>query len=256
MQLSSGGKSIQSVQRAIDIINCFDEKNIELSLNEISTILNLNKSTIHGILNTLRNNGYICQNKEGRYMLGQSLLNKYRFSNITNKVLLTVTAKPHMNSLSHKFKANVSLFAMDEGRLMLQHRSFPENSAYSINSVSDNDPMYCTASGKLSLSNFSKNILKNYLDNTELVPLTPYTITSKETLIKELEEIHKRGYSYENQELGEGVSAVSVPIYSNHNKLFGSISITGVTSHILRNIDSIVNDLKSASSSITKEMNL
>ena len=51
------GKNIQSVQRAIDILNCFTAANPALSLGEISARLQLNKATVHGILNTLHNNG-------------------------------------------------------------------------------------------------------------------------------------------------------------------------------------------------------
>ena len=51
------GKTIQSVQRAIDILNCFDAQTPALSLGEISARLQLNKATVHGLLNTLHNNG-------------------------------------------------------------------------------------------------------------------------------------------------------------------------------------------------------
>ena len=56
------GRQIQSVQRAVNILNCFTATNPALTLGQISSRLNLNKGTVHGILNTLRNNGYISQN--------------------------------------------------------------------------------------------------------------------------------------------------------------------------------------------------
>lgn len=253
MQNSSGGKTIQSVQRAIDIINCFDDYNTELTLTQISQILGLNKSTVHGILNTLHNNGYICQNREGRYLLGQVLLNKYKYSSSTNKTLLTVTAKPYMVKLSSKYKVTSTLFNLDEGKPMVLNKVLPANSPYTISHVSDNDPLYCTASGKLALANMSEDVLKNYLDNTDLVPSSSYTITTREELLKNLEEIRNYGYSYENQELGEGVSAISVPIFNKSGLLLGAMSVTGISPNILRSRDDIVTDLKRASSCITKE---
>ena len=59
------GKVIQSVQRAVDIINCFEDITTERSLSELSTMLDLNKSTVHGILNTLHNNNFVRQNQRG-----------------------------------------------------------------------------------------------------------------------------------------------------------------------------------------------
>lgn len=254
MQYKNGGKGIQSVQRAIDIINCFDDNHTELTLTQISQILNLNKSTVHGILHTLYDNSYIFQNNEGRYLLGQALLNKSRYSHSTNKTLLTVTAKPYMIQLSNKHKVTSNLFIMVQEKLMLLHQMLPSNSIYNISHVSDNDPMYCTASGKLTLANMTEDTLKSYFKSIDLTPSSPFTITTQEAILKNLEEIRRLGYSYENQELGEGVSAISVPIYNKSGALFGAISACGISSYIVRIHDAIVTDFKFASKRITKEM--
>ncbi|MGL4868568.1 MAG: helix-turn-helix domain-containing protein, partial [Cetobacterium sp.] len=58
------GKTIQSIQRAIDIMNCFNEEVHELSLKEISEKLGLSKSTAHGIVSTLLKNSYLEQNQK------------------------------------------------------------------------------------------------------------------------------------------------------------------------------------------------
>lgn len=67
-------RQIQSVQRAINILNCFTMTNSALTLGQISNQLNLNKGTVHGILSTLYQNGYISQNGNGQYMLGRRCL--------------------------------------------------------------------------------------------------------------------------------------------------------------------------------------
>ena len=56
----------------MNILNCFTATNPALTLGQISSRLNLNKGTVHGILNTLHNNGYISQNMAGQYVLGPS----------------------------------------------------------------------------------------------------------------------------------------------------------------------------------------
>jgi IclR family transcriptional regulator, KDG regulon repressor len=49
---------IQSVERALQILDLFDEYSAELKITEISTRMNLNKSTIHSLLKTLQKHGY------------------------------------------------------------------------------------------------------------------------------------------------------------------------------------------------------
>ena len=68
---------IQSVQRAIDIINCFDEHELKLTLPQISAKLELNINTVRGLVNTLVANGYLEHVADGNcYMLGLAFLPK------------------------------------------------------------------------------------------------------------------------------------------------------------------------------------
>lgn len=248
------GKTIQSVQRAVDIINCFNDVRIELSLSEISRILDLNKSTVHGIINTLCNNGFIRQNSDGKYLLGQVLLNKFQYTRSTNKLMLMTTAKPYMIKLSNKYKVTSNLFIIDDGKLLFLHQVLPVNSSYVISQVSDNDPLYCMASGKIALLHMPKEMLNDYLEHTEIKPTSEFTIRSREALMANLRQIKENGYSYENEELSEGVSAIAVPIYDNETELFGTLSVTGVAFHIAQGIEEMAADLKQISQIISGQL--
>jgi len=61
--MSTGGK-VQSIDRAMKVLECFSERNPELKLTEISERLKLNKSTLHGIIKTMKDYGVIEQNSE------------------------------------------------------------------------------------------------------------------------------------------------------------------------------------------------
>jgi len=254
MSNSPSRKIIQSVQRAVDIINCFNNVNTELGLSQISQMLGLNKSTIHGILNTLHRNGYIHQNSNGKYLLGRALFSKGLYAHRTNRSLLKTVADPHMQQLSNQYKVTTNLFTIEDGWLMVVHQVFPVDGVYIVDHVSDNDPYYCTASGKVVLRHMEPDQLKSYLDTTELVPFSTFTITNRDALLKNLEEIRKDGYSYESEELGEGISAVSVPIYDKGHKLFGTISATGISYHIVRNKKALAENLLIASQNISEEI--
>ena len=55
-------KRIQSIQRAINILNCINEEYPSLSLSQISEQLNLHINTVRGIVNTLAVNGLLTHN--------------------------------------------------------------------------------------------------------------------------------------------------------------------------------------------------
>ena len=68
-------KNIQSLERAFSILELFEETNQKMSVKEISSALNLSKSTVFGLINTLCNLGYLIQNRERlKYNLGYKIL--------------------------------------------------------------------------------------------------------------------------------------------------------------------------------------
>ena len=67
---------IQSIQRAFNIIDCFNNDNTELSLPQISEKVKLHINTTRGIVNTLVANGYLACNAEIHIALGWFILQK------------------------------------------------------------------------------------------------------------------------------------------------------------------------------------
>jgi IclR family KDG regulon transcriptional repressor len=55
---------IQAVDRALQILDLFDEYETELKITEISKRLGLHKSTVHSLLKTLQSRGYIIQDPD------------------------------------------------------------------------------------------------------------------------------------------------------------------------------------------------
>lgn len=249
------GKTIQSVQRAIDILNCFNEVEIELSLQEISEKLDLNKSTVHGILNTLHINRFIQQNDNGLYMLGQALFNKSTYAIRANKTRLRSLSKSYMTRISNKYKCSTHVFTVENNKLSFLDMTTPVNSYYVISTLlNDLMHLYCTASGKLLLSHMSVSNRNEYLENTKLVAYTENTPTTKKEVLDNVNKIIRDGYSIENEEVEEGYISIAVPIFNKHDELFGTISITGSRVKVSGNEEDIINDLKDISAKITMDV--
>ncbi|WP_328589453.1 IclR family transcriptional regulator [Niallia circulans] len=68
---------IQSVERALQILDLFNDHTVELKITEISEQMGLHKSTVHSLLKTLQQSRYIDQNSEnGKYRLGLKLVER------------------------------------------------------------------------------------------------------------------------------------------------------------------------------------
>lgn len=235
MSENKKGGSIQSVQRAIDILECFPSIETQLSLSEISQKTGLNPSTAHGILKTLCANYYLRQTSSRKYTIGYSLTDKFRYAYSVNRTILTQISFDILRSLTEKEKTTSSIYIVEGNGISLIHREVPMAGAYIVNVADDrfNAPLYCTASGKLYLAHLSSKKLAEYLSKMErLEPFTENTIRTKEQLILELKNIRERGYAMEDEELSEGISAIARPIYTPYKKMFATISVTSVTAFL------------------------
>ena len=66
--------NVQSVDRALDIIEVLSEESGGLGITEIAKRLNMNKSTVHRIAATLLNRGYLAKDRDGSYKIGLELI--------------------------------------------------------------------------------------------------------------------------------------------------------------------------------------
>ncbi|WP_319200389.1 IclR family transcriptional regulator C-terminal domain-containing protein [uncultured Ilyobacter sp.] len=221
-------KLIQSIQRAIDIINCFDNNNKTLTLNNISEKLELNINTTRGITNTLVFNNLLDHNLENNtYSLGSFYITKSNlsYSNTVNK--LKFITKPYLKELAEKYKVSSRLQIVFGSEIMSVKTINPESSYY-ILATEDYMPLplHATSSGKLFLKYNQNN---SVFENLKFEKFTKFTILDEKRLIENLKEIDKNGYSLEFGETGLGVSSIAVPILNEDGSLFATISITGLT---------------------------
>ena len=250
---------IQSIQRAFDIINCFDGgKNARLTLPEISSLLDLNINTTRGIVNTLLVNGYLEHNEEKNdYSLGLIYLSKADLVNSTQMGSIRDFARPYLDEIAQKYEASARLQLVSNNNIFTVETVNPDNAHYIIfTKMYQAFPLYATASGKLFLHYLPAEQKKAVIDRMEMKAFTQNTLVDKEVLLKELDKIKKRGYSIENEEIGRGVCGIAVPITIFKDNLFGTISITAFSS-IINNIPpQAIQDMYKVAEIIAKRVNL
>lgn len=220
-------KLIQSLQRAIDIINCFTETDYQLTLNEISESLKLNINTTRGLVKTLVYNSLLSYDPQlGTYSLGLFFLTK---SNILQKEIeqYILSVKPMIDQMAEKYHTSASLQIVNSKKIHSIYCSYPSNTAYTIGlSEFGSLPLHATSSGKLySLYNLYLPD-KKALKQVDYHKYTSKTITSEKALVKELLKVKNQGFANELEEFAIGVGSMAVPILDANGKLFSTISAT------------------------------
>lgn len=245
---------IQSVKRALDIINCFDSLHDQLTLTEISEKLNLNISTVHGIISTLSAYSYIDKNpNNGKYRLGLEFLLK---ANLVSQSLdLKEIGHPYLTELTKKHGETSHLYVYQHEQIYCVDKVESPNNYFIVSSrAASKLPLHASASGKLFLAAMPEADLKHFLQNSELIQLTDKTIADVGQLIENVQQIREQGYGVENEEIEPGAFSIAAPIRDASGQTAGTISMVGSLNRIREKEAMIRDDLLAAAASISAQL--
>ncbi len=220
------GKTIQSVAKAMMLLDMLSETPAPLTLAEISQKTGWPKSTIHGLLSTMRDYSVIAQDEEGRYMLGIRLF-EYGCT-LSNSWTIIETVKPYIQHISYSTGEAVFLSILDRGEVITLDRADNRTGLWISAEMGCRLPIHCTSQGKLFLAYMSEPERKNILRRTDMRPYTEHTITTMPELQKELERIRQQGYATENGEYKTGLRSVAAPIFDENGDVRYAIGIIGM----------------------------
>ncbi len=214
---------VQSLAKAMHVLECFSTTRPELGVSEISRRTGLQKSTVHNILSTFEEMGYVAQNAEtNRYCLGLKML---QFSRVVNAhVGLSDILAPYMQKIAAALQEIVYL-AIPHGSDVMYISSCADGIHAAPRAIlGERAPMYCTGIGKALLAYLPEP--ESRIPST-MSAYTPGTITDREVLLRELAAIRACGYALDNMEHEFGVKCVAVPIFGADGNVRCAISISG-----------------------------
>jgi DNA-binding IclR family transcriptional regulator len=216
---------IQSVSHAIDVLEEFKGNQEELGVTDLSKKLKLHKNNIFRILATLEARGYIEQNKSTEnYRLGIKCLQLGQA--YIKQMGLVRQAKPILERVS-KETGETSYISFMRGSGVVYLDSVESSKTVRVISrVGLTLPPYCTASGKVHLAYLTEEERERVLPE-DLRPFTKHTITERERLVQDLEQIKERGWAIDNEEYEDEVRCAAAPVFDYTGKLVGALSISG-----------------------------
>lgn len=221
-------KTIQSVNRALDILEFILESGNGYPLATISEKCGLNKTTAFHLLKTLENRGYIEQSFDTHFYKSGWKLYSIATSAFENQNIVKI-GKPYMEKLFQEFNETVLLCYC--GKVQDRHRGIcfcqleSTNPLHTTLPVGSILPLHCTSVGKTYLMNLPKNFLDQAL-NRKLESYTNRTITDPDVLRTQLFQIKKQGYCIEMGEYQEHVCTLAVPVIKYTGRTIFSLVIS------------------------------
>ncbi|TFD54678.1 IclR family transcriptional regulator [Cryobacterium sp. Hh11] len=213
----------KSVRRAALIIDSIAEG--PKTVVELSEMFELHRSTMFRELQSLEEVGYVHRRKSGQYTLGLHLisLSKLAFDNLD----LREAAHDHIRRL-HKMVGNtVHLAALMESSIVYVDKVEDPNGVRMYSRIGKAVLPYCSGVGKAILADLDEGGRNAVLAGSTWEKFTDHTITSRDSLDRELEIIKKQRWAADDREFEDFVNCVAVPIHSSMG-VVGALSVTAI----------------------------
>ncbi len=224
---SSEKASSQSSDKLLQILECIAENRLPLRLQELSERVGMTQPTVLRYLNALQNANYVYQDEDTlRYALTWRIC---RLSeNLNNLAGLRSIASSFVTQLSSQLNLGSCLVMAENGRCVyLDCVDTISNTGHTLQRIGKSSPLHATGSGKVLLSSYNRQQIDTLVEEQGLEALTQYTITDKNALLQELEQVRAQGYAMDEEECELDLRCISYPLYNYNGTIVAALSVFG-----------------------------
>ena len=220
------GNTIRSVAKAMELLQLLSDAGEAMTLTAISERAGLPKSTVFGLLTTMRDYDVITQHADGKYALGLRLF-EYgcRASAFWN---ISSLARPYLEHLAEATGASAMLSTYENGHIVALDQAEGRDSLRIVSAPGARLPLHCTSQGKGFLSAMDDHEAKRVLSRRTLEPYTPKTLVTWEELFRVMQAARENGYAVEEGEYRFGLCSPSAPVRDNSGAVRYAVGVVGM----------------------------
>lgn len=223
---------VKSTARSLDILEHLAIHPGGATLTDLHVHLNIPVSSLHNILRTMVQKGYLTRNEVTLlYHLGPKI--GQLASSYYDQVDLIQLADPYMKRLARLTGLTSSLTVLRQNLIVFIHKVVGENVRQIVNPVGTSLQAHATGSGKVMLAYLPEDELDSIYPNENLQQFTPKTIASKAILKIQLKQIAVDGFAFDDEESNTGIWAVAGCIRDRHGLPVASMSVVGLVEGII-----------------------
>jgi IclR family acetate operon transcriptional repressor len=229
---TAGGRSqrgsVQSVDRALTLLELLARSTEGTPLTELAAGAGLNISTCHHLLATLVKWGYVAKVSGRRYALGGRGLHLGQA--FLKQVDLPRRAQPHIEQIGAQTGETVHLAVLQgDSIITLLRREGRHAVRVDTGALGASDAPHATATGKAMLAWLPEHEIRRILAIKGMQAFTPRTITDPDQLVEDLRLVRRNGHALDREEFQPGVICVGAAIRDHLGAVVGAISASTPT---------------------------
>jgi IclR family acetate operon transcriptional repressor len=216
---------VQSIDRAVTILRCFDARRPTLGISEIARATGLSTTTTHRLLAAMQANHLVRQTSDRRYGLGPLLVQLARSGALPTT--LRDAALPVMTALRDEVDETVGLHELlpSGERVVVDQMESHHELRRTYTDIGVPIALPLGAPGKAILSVLPLDRQERYLAGP-IEAVTPRTVTDPDALRAELARTRACGWAGSNAERTSGIRAVAAPVFDHTGTVIGALGVS------------------------------
>jgi DNA-binding IclR family transcriptional regulator len=217
--------TIPVIDRMMEVLTALAHHEPGLTIRELTERLELPRTTIYRILNSLQQHNMVRRDEDGAYHLGRRLLSlASHVASRASEVDLAAIAQPFLDKLAAELGEGIKLSVIDsEGILVLAVAQGRREYALTV-APGQRMPIHAGAASKLLLAHLPPDELNDWLAKP-LIAYTGKTVTDPKRLRSELARIKRLGWAQDKGENGPSIHAFAAPVVTGAGKVVGALSV-------------------------------
>jgi IclR family acetate operon transcriptional repressor len=217
---------VQSLSRALWLMNALAECPQGLSLSEVAHRVQLPTSTAHRLLTTLQNERYVrFESERSAWLIGVQAFQVG--STFVRSRDIVAMARPYMRRLMEESGETVNLAMSDNTDVIYLAQVECHKMMRAIAGPGGRAHMHCSGVGKALLAYAPSHVVEDLASRSGLPRETPKTISDLQALQQDLVKIKKLGYAVDDEENAVGLRCVASIIFDEHAEPLAGLSVSG-----------------------------
>lgn len=245
-------EQVSSINRALEILECFSENDTEWTLKRVAEHLNMPMTTVYRQLSTLVERKYLTQDPIRKsYHVGPRLLQLS--SAVLSHSDLRAVARPELEKLSGIVKETINLSLLLDRDIFYLDKVETRRSIVCNTRIGSRAPAHATSAGKIMMAYQSEDFVEAFCrDLPQMQPLTAWTITSPAQLREALVRARADGYAMDKEDIEPGLICVGAPVFGMGQQVLAAVSIAAPAFRMQKELESMIQEVKQTAANISR----
>lgn len=244
---------VQTLDRALAIVDLFIRERKPLGITEVAAELKVHNSIVHRLMATMEHRGMLEKVAEsGKYYVGARA---FEFGAIYMNNRFVTEGKRLLPELAEKVGGSAHMAVLNQSMVLyLVNQEAPQSMLWNA-PVGIRNPVNVTALGKALVAWMEPEQLADMLKAQGMAVRTLHSIQSVDAFVEQMADVREKGYSLDDEELVLGFRCVAAPVRDRTNEVVAAISAGGTTRMITpENVEHVADLVKNYAAAISERL--